>query len=257
MISIKIATIEDMALLPQEMVTRIGRAYSAGQQALNALQIPNPESIEVALAVEAHRWFWKPQIVRTIILSNHREATSQKELGNTVKISWAKLNDQTPPNSFARTSYCLGYGEPILVPSLDESANLGDQAIWFTKAEIAEIESPITKLLDMQRLEWKYRILKKLYSRGIWLMDVSLFGDRGERELITSWYELYGSRVIENFESPRIVAFGKTLFEELQSIGIPVDDFIYHPKGLRQDDQKSHQAQALQSIHRLTSAPQF
>lgn len=239
------------------MVTRIGRAYSAGQQALLRLEIQNPESIEVALAVEAHRWFWKPQNIKTIIFANSREITSQAELGHQVKVSWAKLDSQTPPNSFVRSLYCLGFGESYLVPSLDEDLNAGDQALWYSLAEMAEVEIPVSKQETLQRLEWKFRLLRKMVQRGIWLMDVSLHGGRGDRELISAWYEHYGSRVIENLESPSLVAFGKSLYDELQATGIKVDDFVYHPRGLREDEQKVHQIEAMKRIHSLTSVPQI
>lgn len=245
-----------MALLPQEMVTRIGRAYTAGQQWLVAQGESDPESVEVALAAENHRWFWKPKTVRTIILANLRQPTTQAELGNRVKVAWVNHHGHRPADSFVRELYCLGYGEPELVPSLSVENNEADLALWHVLRELTEFDDLIHRSTLVQRLEWKIRLLRRLDALGIWIVEASLHGGRGERPLLRAWWEKYGHYLHEENHHPRLVAFGKTLFDELQAEDIPVDDFVYHPRGISQPNQRQHQEDALRLIARLAAAPQ-
>ena len=195
-----------MAVLPQEMVTRIGRAYASGQKWLVRQGEKDPESVEVALAVESHRWFWKPKNVRTIILTNIRELTTQTELAHRVKVNWVNHNDRSPANSFVRDLYCMGFGEPELVPTLPEEVSQADMSLWHVLAELSEFEDLPPKANLLQRLEWKVRLLRRLDTLGIWIVEASLHGGRGERPLLYSWWEHYGTYVHEAENNPRTVA---------------------------------------------------
>lgn len=245
-----------MAVLPQEMVTRIGRAYAEGQKWLVAQGEQDPESIEVALAVEAHRWFWQPKAVRTVILANQRECTLQSELSHRVKTAWLTKEGQCPANAFVRDLYCLGNGEPEIVPTLDPALNHADQTLWYALAELAAFDDLAPKATLVQRLEWKVRLLRRLDALGVWVMETSLHGGRGERPLLRAWWEKYASYAIEDLNRPLLVAFGKTHYDELQASGIPVNDFVYHPRGIKNPSERQHQEQAIRHIHRLSPAPQ-
>lgn len=245
-----------MAVLPQEMVTRIGRAYALGQKWLIEQGEQDPESVEVALAVEAHRWFWKPPVVRTLLLTNQRKLTTQDELGNRVKSGWINHHGSKPADSFVRDFYCLGYGEPDLVPTLDPSQNEPDLSLWHPLCVLADFEDLPPRASLAQRLEWKVRLLRRLEDLGVWVVESTLHGGRGERQLLRAWWEKYGSFLHEDAGSPRMVAFGKTLYDELQAAGITPDDFVYHPRGIHQPSQQQHQEQALRHIQRLSAAPQ-
>lgn len=244
-----------MAVLPQEMVTRIGRAYSAGQQWLMSQGESDSESVEVALAVEAHRWFWKPAVVKTVLITNLRGHTVPSDLGNRVKVGWIKQNNSSPPDSFVRSFYCLGYGEPEIA-AIDAEANKSDLMVWHALAELAEFDELPHRADLLRRLEWKVRLLRRLDKLGLWVWDATLHGERGERSLISINWENYLSRLVESLDSPQIVAFGKTLNDELLAAGVPVEDFVYHPKGVIDPQQRQHQETVKQQIHHLSPARQ-
>lgn len=249
-----------MPILPQEMVTRIGRAHLEGQRLLVAAGVDAREPLEVALAVEAHRWFWKPDRVRTLLLADTRRMTTAHELAQTIKSQWMKVDGCCAPNSFVRSVYCLGYGEPQIAPHLAPEANRGLGCPWDLFGELAETgRTPDRKEGLMPRLEWKVKTLMGLRSRGIWMMDVSLHGRAsGDEELDSlgpdfyrAWWNGYGEWVHSYEGRPEVVAVGKGLHQDLLDAGIPVQEWLYLPSVLRRPEQQEHQTQAVRRILHL------
>lgn len=255
-----------MPIVPQEMVTRIGRAHLAGQSVLVEAGMDAFESIDVALAVEAHRWFWMPERITTLLIAESHLFTSQDELGCKVKCSWLRIDGTSAPNSFVRSPYCVGYGEPDLVPGIPKEGNTGNWQYWDLFGELANIPEMAerrTSLVD--RLSWKAKVLSTLRAQGVWMMDASLHGRSGrnapETQLIPSfyrtWWEGYGRKVWEDEGQPRVVVVGKGLFRAVQEAGVPVNEWLYLPAGLREADQQAHQTETIRQIRRFMTAPNF
>lgn len=243
-----------MAVLPQEMVTQIGRAYLQGQDWLRSQSKEDAESIEVALAVESSRWFWQPIQTKTLILLPAREQTLQEELSHVVKVRWLKDGENTPPNSFTRSFYSIGHGEPEIVPTLSDALNKHNNREWHVMAELVGLDSITPKRTLVERLEWKARILKALKSRGIWVAEASLHGGHDDPELFGIAWKAHWQLLWEDLDRPEIIAYGKGHYESLERQGIPASTFLYEPQTLRQDSQKKHQSEILQRIYKLTTA---
>ncbi|MCB0825017.1 MAG: hypothetical protein KDC26_02405 [Armatimonadetes bacterium] len=243
-----------MAVLPQEMVTQIGRAYLQGQDWLRSQGKEDAESIEVALAVESSRWFWRPSQTKTLILLPARELTLQEELSHVVKVGWLKDGENTPPNSFTRSFYSIGHGEPEIVPTLPKEQNKDSNREWHVMAELVGLDDLTPKRTLVERLEWKARILKGIKNRGIWVAEASLHGDHDESDLYGIAWRSHWQSLWEELDKPEIIAYGKGLYESLERQGIPVSTFLYEPQTLRQDSQKQHQSEILHRIFKLTTA---
>lgn len=255
-----------MPIVPQEMITRIGRAHLAGQRVLVESGMDVSESIDVALAVESYRWFWKPVQVKTMLIAESHFHTTQEELGRKVKSQWLKLDGQASPNCFARTPYCLGSGEPDLVAGLPKEDNAVNWQYWDLFGKIANTgECPDRKASLTDRLEWKAKTLKALRASGIWMVDASLHGrqpkETAEVQLASrfyrSWWDGYGEPLWLEEGKPRLVVIGRGLYRALQEAGVQVEEWLYLPAGMREADQKEHQMNTITSIQKLSSVPNF
>ncbi|MDI9635644.1 hypothetical protein QPK87_13740 [Kamptonema cortianum] len=244
-----------MAVLPQEMVTRVARAYAAGQIWLQSQGIQDEESVDVALAAASLRWFWKPREVNTLLLTNLRDFTETAELNFRVKSNWLTIDGDSPPDAFIRMPYCIGYGEPELVPGLSPDKNRAPHSTWQTLADLTQREHLIVDAPLLDRLEWKVRTLKELRSRGIWMLDATMHAGRTDRGLIQIWWERIGSLIYEEEHKPLIVTYGRGLYDDLLAVGAPAADFLYHPQGLASPSQRDHQQAAVDHIRRLTPNP--
>jgi len=142
-----------------------------------------PEPFETALFVEEHRWFWKPNDVKFILVGESHVYTSENEIN--VKIDPSKLPEEVPkavPLNFVRLVYCLGYGEPdiLSVPERIENNRGTKQYIDLFRRCVGLHEKP----RYMTQLEWKVKTLKTIKEKGIWLLDASIhacYKGRGER----------------------------------------------------------------------------
>lgn len=236
-----------MALISQEMISTIGRTYIKGQEWMNENGIDHCESVDVALAAETYRYFWKPKPVKTVLLLPRDSQTCSPDLGHKVKSGWLKLGQHTSPNAFVRTPYCLGYGEPEIVPTLDNTIAEKNSPIWHTLAELVQRNySPSLDLLP--RLEHKARILHELHRLGIWITHPSLFGDHAERHLIAQWWSGPGQFLQTEAPDALLIAFGRGLYDDLIACNVPVADYLYHPQGLQSDEHHAHQRRIVERV---------
>ncbi len=242
-----------MALMPQEMITRIGRAYLLGQEWMQRNGLTDEESIDVALSAETYRWFWKPHQVKTVLFTSLRERTTPQELLIRVKTQWLTCEGHKSPDSFVRAPYCLGYGEPDIVNGTPSDPGGSSVAFWNVLAKLAERPEYDAQASLLDRLESKARILLGLHERGIWLIDSTLHGDRHDRDLIKIRWQTIGMSHYEDLAKPIIVAYGRSLYDDLLAVGVPVSDWLYHPQGLVQPQQKQHQERALERLLRLSA----
>ena len=69
----------------------------------------------VALAVERHRWAWKPENVRILLVAESHVYTSEEELALRVQRELLPVEARHAPTEYVRLIYCLGYGETSLL----------------------------------------------------------------------------------------------------------------------------------------------
>ncbi len=89
------------------------------------------ESIEVALAVEKHRWAWKPEKVRLVLIAESHVYTTPDDLRIKIIKSWLPALAQHTPSEFVRLVYCLGYGESEILSAYPNPKNdIGTWQYW-------------------------------------------------------------------------------------------------------------------------------
>lgn len=227
------------SFLPEKYKSKIVEAHEHGSHILrNAGLIPEP--LETAFLVEEHRWFWKPEEVKFILVAESHVYTSDKE--NKVKIKPNKLPESFPKNgplNFAKLVYCLGYGEPNILDSPEEIENNPG-----TKQYIALFKKYTNfykKSRYMTTLEWKSQLLNTVKEKGIWLLDASLhacaFGkkerlpNRIVEQIIPIWWNKYVKPVIEDtsMDEESVWIIGKGVHDFLWGKYIRDSNWIYQP----------------------------
>jgi len=132
-----------------------------------------PEPLETAICVEEHRWFWKPEIVKFILVAESHVYTNKNEIQ--VKIDLNRLPNYVPKNiplCFVRFVYCLSYGNSCLLSEPERiEYNRGSNQYVNLFAKCVGLDKKPEK---MKRLKWKVKVLKTISKRGIWLLDASL-----------------------------------------------------------------------------------
>lgn len=156
---------------------RIEVARAAGERRLSKAALPI-EPPEVALAVERHRWAWRPHVVRTLLIAESHVYTSADDIALTIRRDRLPPVAQYAPAEYVRLIYCLGYGEDELLTRRPTRSNAGTPQFWNIFGRLAgtgrQPRKGVTPL--GQRLDWKVGTLSALRERGVWLVDASLHG---------------------------------------------------------------------------------
>jgi hypothetical protein len=215
-------------------------------QALLPHLLWEPEPFEVVSAVEAHRQFWRPEKVKTLLLAESHVYTTREELKS--KIICPEVLATGCPTSFARFVYCLGYGigsnyKNLLLPSIAD--NYGTPQYWRLFKQCADADFPA----DLN-LKEKIFILNQLKERGIWLLDtfpIALYGkDPNKAEvhkkkgkvytkLLDLAWNLYTEKIIEKVQPTHIIVVGKMIWNRLEK-KLPktcAKSWIYQPNARR------------------------
>jgi hypothetical protein len=203
------------------------------------------EHPEVALAVERHRWAWKPDVVRVLLVAESHVYTSADDFGLRVKHDCLPLEARHAPLEYVRLVYCLGYGATWLLTGTPLGRNSGTWQFWNIFGRLAGTgRLPTTLAASRQaRLRWQVDTLCRLRDRGVWLLDSSLHGvyaPGGERvspeltqTLHALWWRHYGSWVFEQHPDAHRCVIGNVTAKRLSSIGVPWDTWIYQPQAER------------------------
>jgi len=224
-------------------ILRIEKTHRKGANLLRAKGL-STESLRVTLAVERHRWAWRPKKVRFILLAESHVFTSDADVRLRIKSTLLPTRYRRQPDGFVRLVYCLGYGESNLVNGKPIRRNAGTWQFWDIFGRLAGTGrqprggSKVWK----DRLEWKIKTLVRLRKRGIWLVDSSFHalyspgGVRGyetvKRELHRVWWSEYGKWLIEACKPQGIWTIGRGVHEVLLRLGVPLDDdgWMYQPQ---------------------------
>lgn len=211
------------------------------------------DSFDVVKAVVKHRNFWKPPIVKTILLAESHVYTTDEDLSNNLSypenIEFADL-----PTQFVRLVYCLGYGEQkYLAPGIGDRKETPQ--FWKIFAACAAdmfdlYDYETNKILKgtcpsfMERSLNKVKLLNKLANKGVWLLDSSIVGlyRSGEKppphirsEVISICWDNYISALIKRAKPTFIIVIGhevaSILKVKLDKIKLPYE-VIYQPNAI-------------------------
>jgi hypothetical protein len=198
------------------------------------IKIPwDVEPYKVIESAEAHRNFWCPEKVRTLLLAESHVYTTETE--NTSLLREDICKEVGCPREFVKLVYCLGYGEnEILTPTIAE--NPGTRQFWElfysclvnvdSKPDFSSIHKTKTRNTQ-QRLRNKIDILKDMRKKGIWLLDASPMAlynmpsakaktpEVCETVLLESWPH-YLRPIIERITPENIIIIGKGVGNVLQ-----------------------------------------
>ena len=206
------------------------------------------ESFGAVSKVEEHRWHWRPDRPRLILIAESHVYTSDADLGILVdrqRIAECLGGEQPlPPDEYVGLVYCLGYGEGSLLKGMHgDFRHRSTWQFWDLFGRIAGTgnqprSSYGTSLVE--RLEWKIGTLKRLKELGVWLLDASAhaiyIGNRLRRSpaccqaLHRQWWAHYGRHVVAECNDPVVWVIGASAYRHLKDLdGFGAQGFIYQP----------------------------
>ena len=203
--------------LPPVNIARLSECYRRVVEILGE----QVESFEVVRAVEAHRWYWRPETVSVILLAESHVYTQKCEC--ILMKGAANCNHMQIPRDFVRLVYCLGYGETEYIGH-PIAKNTGTPQFWKIFASCAgETEfSPYLKSRNRRfedRIRAKVTLLEKLRRMGVWLLDASIVGlyrsggskpnSSDIQEVIETCWDLYLRDTILGVRPKKIIVIGK------------------------------------------------
>ena len=222
----------------------------------------------VALAVEKHRWAWRPDSVKVILLAESHIYTSTGDFALQVLKDKLPPAAQHTPTDFVRIIYCLGYGEPELLSGKTEQRNAGTRQFWDLFGKLAATDKQPRKSMGASlqgRSQWKLDTLSKLQQKGVWVLDASLhamYAPGGKRvpnhlkfALHQLWWENYGADLLSKFPQAQTWIIGKTVADDLQKLSIPMQGWIYQPGAGRSPSRNLEWgwSELLNSVNKSTS----
>ena len=201
-----------------------------------------PELPQVALAVEKHRWAWRPENISVILIAESHIYTSCEDCRLKVQKKLLPKAAQHTPEEFVRLIYCLGYGEPELLSAETKQRNSGTRQFWDMFGRLAGTGKQPNRHKGISlgyRLRWKIKTLEAMQTRGVWVIDASLHAmylPGGKRvsnsvkfALHQLWWEDYGSHLLSKFPQAKIWIIGKTVADDLKKLKIDFQGWIYQP----------------------------
>jgi hypothetical protein len=129
------------------------------------------EPYEAAHVGERYRDYWKPRLVKMILIAESHLYTDADDLA--CRIDPSKIPNFSPecPTEYVRLVYCLGYGDSSVFAAnrIPAAANPGTADYWEILSSCAETWTGSTG-----DIRWKLRTLQVLQEKGIWLLDASI-----------------------------------------------------------------------------------
>ena len=248
-----------MPELPEDAEKHLRQTHAKGCQLFRGTEF-KPESVETAIEVERHRWFWKPKKVKLVLLAESHVLTSAQDMSLRVDESEIRpllRSDATsPPDSFVRLVYCLAYGESdTLARQRVQTSNPGTPTYWDIFGRVT-FRGPQPRQENgasfKQRVTWKIETLRELHRRGIWLLDASVHAiylrhehrlpDHMKQELHRHWWEGYGRFLLSDCGSPKVWVIGKTVYNCLAEFGFKdwnCRGWVYQPSASGYDPDRN------------------
>lgn len=246
-----------MANLTPDITNRLRSACEAGLDAISndreTVHVP-PECFEAIKTVEQHRWYWRPDRPRLILIAESHVYTSDADLGVRIDQSavaqLVKAGQTLPPIEYVGLVYCLGYGENrLLVNRHADFRTRGTWQFWDLFGRIAGTgnQPRVSAGTSLRtRLQWKIGTLNRLKDLGVWLLDASAhaiyIGDRLRRSqdccraLHRQWWQYYGRHVVSEYGDPVVWVIGSSVYGHLAELdGFKSQGFIYQPNARNVD----------------------
>jgi hypothetical protein len=221
--------------------SRVLASLQQGRDVLHGANL-EVEPPEVGMAVERHRWAWRPAEPKVLMIAESHVYTSPNDVRLRIDSRLLPTAAQHAPAEYVRLIYCLGYGESRILNSVPEGRNSGTPQFWNIFGRVAGTGRQPTTLQAswQQRLDWKVRTLVAMRERGVWLLDASLHGiyaPGAERvgpavsqELHRIWCRTYGGWLLEQWPKAYRCVIGRGVARTLESLGVRFNSWIYQPQ---------------------------
>jgi hypothetical protein len=189
---------------------------------INKILGNNAEPLESVRLVVTYRRYWKPEVVRVVLLAESHVFTSDEDR----RIAIPPIDDLPGyPTRYARFVYCLRNGERYLTNDPHHPRRDGTPQFWKVlyacdnRAEKLEDFRPVQRGTPFpQRLQNKIHLLKNLRAKGIWLVDASIvavygsgvnFSGRSKTEVLRESWESYTKQVVTSANPECVICVGK------------------------------------------------
>jgi len=229
-----------IAASPDLPLARLERALALGREVLERAGLV-AELPEVGLAVEAHRWAWRPAVPRVLLIAESHVYTSPQDIALHMRPGLLPPEAHHAPTAYVRLVYCLGYGESMILDRPVEN-NRGTPQFWNIFGRLAGTgRQPTTLQASWQeRIAWKVRTLLELQARGVWLLDASLHGIYAPGavrvppsvtfDLHRIWWDCYGYPILREWPHAYRCVIGRGMARTCEELRIPFDNWIYQPQ---------------------------
>jgi len=207
---------------------------------------------EVIRAAETHRQFWKPEVVRTLLIAESHVFTS-----GVIRMCEPRIDELSTasgvdlkglPREYVRVIYCLASGENWLLTN-KEAKNASVWQFWDIFSTLANDRPQLIRRCSkcrrvegaemcvipnaLERLTHRVKTLVKLREKGVWLIDASahaLYGLDCRPHNVDhhlTWWKYFGSELVTRLKPQAVVfvglgvqrALGVEVSEACSSIG--------------------------------------
>ena len=128
------------------------------------------DSHEYLGGVDAWRQAWRPKRVRVLLVAESHVAEEKGDLR--VRVRSPEGLFEKLPRSYVRLVYCLAYGEDCLCEPKPKR-NPGTWQFWKIFQAISDCSADAKQPRKGQIMP-KVEVLRKLQSKGVWLVDASV-----------------------------------------------------------------------------------
>jgi len=237
---------EESGLIDAFPAERIGAGAAKGREVLLGAGL-KLEPSDVAIAVERHRWAWKPERVRVLLIAESHVYTSDGDFRARIRTQLLPPAAQHAPVEYVRLVYCLGYGESRLLTHAP-AGNGGTWQFWNLFGRLVGTGRQPTRSPFTERLAWKIATLHAMRDLGVWLLDASLHAiympgaTRVPPQVASSlhriWWRSYGAWLLDQHRGAYLCAVGAGVSRVLAELGVQLDNWVYQPQARAVDHER-------------------
>ena len=225
--------------LPAHMRDHIIETHNRGAKYIDWAGF-EPEPVDVAIAVEEHRWFWKPETVKLILVAESHVYTTGHDFSLHLDVDKMESllegthftqghNQPAPIREYVGLIYCLAYGDKKLLfpdsnPEIQQDNGSWKLSSRGTPQYWRQIFLPLAGATS-HGSDWRIQILEGLYRKGIWLLDASVhaiyrgkgkkFAKKDKDRLHLQWWEGYGKHIMQPGNQAQVWVIGKGVYKVL------------------------------------------
>ncbi len=211
------------------------------------------EDYSVVKLVHDYRMYWKPEVVKTLLLAESHVFTERSTTEKRNNLDCSILPNY--PRNHVNFVYCLSYGANHILDS-DIAKNTGTPQFWKIFNETVDEKYKIVNNDDKNdKLTQKISLLKEMNEAGIWLLDTSIVGiyNKGGKpaakeynKILTTSMQSYCTPIIKDIKPQKIVVIGQSVYnsikKELTSFNIETD-WIHQPNArIKNEDRRTYKS---------------